>query len=84
MSPFKRAHGCLIVAALTLFVTTAWAQEIKYPIPDGFLNLSPGAPAENFAKVPTGVVAQALISWVCRGAERRTASSNVQRDAEES
>ena len=49
----------LIASALMLVVSTASAQGLKYRVPEGLLNLSPGAPAENFAKVPAPIAEQA-------------------------
>ena len=54
-----RVVAGLIAAALLLLATTGWADGFKYRIPEGFTDLSPGAPAENFAKVPAAVAEQA-------------------------
>lgn len=50
----------LVVACLQLASLTASAgTDLKFKIPDGWVDLSPGAPAENFSKVPAAVAQSA-------------------------
>ena len=53
------ALAVLVTAVVALSAKTAWADEFKYPVPAGFLDLSVGAPAANHANVSPALVEQA-------------------------